>query len=224
MKNKVFIARTDDLNDDTVFMRLYHAVSSETRSKIDNLSFRKDKMLSLATEILLKIALNSIGITEYTIKHSDEGKPYLTNNEIHFSLSHSEETVMCAISETEIGADVEKVSDIDMKIAKRFFHPAEYELMTKLHTDTEMRDLFFRLWTLKESFLKAVGLGLLLPLDSFQIEIKDSDISLRQNINEEQYYFKEYLLNDGYRYSVCSLSPEFEDNVSVVNVVFGNIL
>lgn len=101
MKNKVFIARTDDLNDDTVFMRLYHAVSSERRSKIDNLSFRKDKMLSLATEILLKIALNSIGITEYTITHSDEGKPYLTNNEIYFSLSHSEETVMCAISETE---------------------------------------------------------------------------------------------------------------------------
>ncbi|MGN0480998.1 MAG: 4'-phosphopantetheinyl transferase family protein [Lachnospiraceae bacterium] len=216
MKNRVYIARTDALNDESVFRRLYNAASPERRRKTDDMYFRKDKMLSLAAEALLRKSLDDMGLTDSIVIYGKNGKPYIAGNDIFFSLSHSEKTVMCAISQSEIGADTEKVTEIDLDIAKHFFHPAEYEMLAGAPGDAQRQDIFFRLWTLKESFAKVLGLGMHLPFDSFCIDIQDGNISVWQDINNEKYCFKEYELNDGYKYSVCSLSWEYEDMVRCV--------
>lgn len=217
-KNRVYIARTDGLQDDSVFNRLYQAASPDRRRKTDALVFRKDKMLSLAAEALLKIALHDNGVTDDTIVYGENGKPYLRSREIFFSLSHCAETVMCAVSQGEIGADTEKVTDIDLDVAKRFFHPEEYAMLQRLETEGERQNLFFRLWTLKESFLKAMGTGLLLPTDSFRIVMEGGEISVAQPFSRERFYFKEYELNDGYQYSVCGMFAQFEDNPQVISL------
>ena len=218
MRNKIYIARTDALNDESVFQRLYDSASPYRRRKTERLIFRKDKMLSLAAEKLLSIALADNGITDFSVVYGENGKPYLRNNELYFSLSHSGDMVMCAISEAEIGADTEKVTEIDLDIAKRYFYPEEYEMLTKIETDAERRDMFFRLWTLKESYAKALGIGMLLPFDSFCIDIKNGNITVRQTANNGKFFFKEYELNDGYKYSVCGLFPQFEENIAVVSL------
>ncbi|MBO6268186.1 MAG: 4-phosphopantetheinyl transferase family protein, partial [Clostridium sp.] len=64
--------------------------------------------------------------------------------------------------------------------------------------------LFFRFWTLKESFMKATGLGFRLPLDAFSIIPGPEGVTLRQQVDSRQYYFREYDLQDGYRYALCS--------------------
>ena len=117
MRNKIYIARTDALNDESVFQRLYDSASPYRRRKTERLIFRKDKMLSLAAEELLSIALADNGITDFSVVYGENGKLYLRNNELYFSLSHSGDMVMCAISEAEIGADTEKVTEIDLDIA-----------------------------------------------------------------------------------------------------------
>ena len=139
MRNKIYIARTDALNDESVFQRLYDSASPYRRRKTERLIFRKDKMLSLAAEELLSIALADNGITDFSVVYGENGKPYLRNNELYFSLSHSGDMVMCAISEAEIGADTEKVTEIDLDIAKRYFYPEEYEMLTKIETDAERK-------------------------------------------------------------------------------------
>ena len=216
--NKVYIARTDELNDDIMFGRLYNAASRRRREKTDKLLFRKDKMLSLAAEALLRKALADIGITHFELEYGRNGKPYIRDKNIFFNLSHSEDTVMCAVSEREIGADTEKITDIDLEVAKRFFHREEYAMLLEQRTDEEKRDMFFRLWTLKESFVKAVGIGMALSPDSFSIAIEDDKISVRQNISRGKYYFKEYSLGDGYKYAVCGLSPCFEGAAETVSL------
>lgn len=213
--NKVYIARTDELKDDILFGRLYNAVSRDRQEKTDKLIFRKDKMLSLAADALLKKALSDKGIKDFTLEYGKNGKPYISDTDIYFNLSHSENTVMCAVSDMEIGCDAEKVTDIDLEIAKRFFHRAEYEILAEC-TDTEKCDMFFRLWTLKESFVKSTGLGMELPMNSFCIDINKDKISVLQNVSQEKYYFKEYNLNDGYKYAVCSLSEQFEEMTEFV--------
>ena len=65
MKNKVYIARTNALNDEKVFERLYNAVSEERRQKADRFVQKRDKMLSIGAEILLKRALCDCGIDDF---------------------------------------------------------------------------------------------------------------------------------------------------------------
>ena len=83
MRNKIYIARTDALNDESVFQRLYDSASPYRRRKTERLIFRKDKMLSLAAEELLSIALADNGITDFSVVYGENGKPYLRNNELY---------------------------------------------------------------------------------------------------------------------------------------------
>ncbi|MCI5700737.1 MAG: 4'-phosphopantetheinyl transferase superfamily protein [Lachnospiraceae bacterium] len=214
--NKIYISQTKELTNDELFRRLYYIVSEERRKKIDKLVFRKDKILSLAAGILLKKSLSDIGINEFCLEYGKYGKPYIKNKNIFFNLSHSEDMVMCAVSDMEIGCDVEKISDIDMEIAKRFFCVNEYEMIKKEQSDEKKKDMFFRLWTLKESFLKATGYGMSLSTNSFCISIENKKISVAHNVNDKKYYFTEYDYNDGYKYAVCGLSPYFDDSVEFV--------
>ncbi|MGN0669575.1 MAG: 4'-phosphopantetheinyl transferase family protein [Oscillospiraceae bacterium] len=218
MENKVYIARTDALSDEKLFARLYNAVSEERRRKADRFVQKRDKMLSIAAEILLRRALFDCGIEDFSLRYGENGKPYLSDNAVYFNLSHSENTVICAVSEREIGVDAEKVSEADLEVARRFFHRDEFALLENLPTSEEKRDMFFRLWTLKESFVKALGKGVLMPLDSFCIDLTKGEISVRQNVSPNKYFFKEYALGDGFKYAACGLCGEFEDKVRFVEL------
>lgn len=207
---EVYIAKTDFLADEKLYKRLYDAASPERKEKTDKLLFQKDKELSVLSERVLKKALKNIGVSEFSLVYGEHGKPYLRgNNNVFFNMSHSENTVMCAVSDSEVGCDVERVSEFDMQIARCFFAYSEYKMLQNA-PEAERRDLFYRLWTLKESFQKSIGLGMSLPLDSFSVDLTDV-ITVEQNVCEFRFYFREYNLNDGFRYSVCARSAEFSE-------------
>lgn len=210
-KTRVYIAETAVLKDDSLFGKLYNIVSVERQVRIDSYLFPKDKRLSLAAELLMRYGFQAEGLDEYPLGYGENGKPYIQGrSDIFFNLSHSEERVMCAVSGRDVGCDVEKVTEIDLEIARRFFYGSEYERIAREQTLSRRYDTFFRLWTLKESFMKATGLGMALPLDAFQIHIGDR-ISLRQSVSGEIWHFKEYDFKDGYKYAVCGLTPDFAE-------------
>ncbi len=73
-----------------------------------------------------------------------------------------------------VGVDIEKIRPIDFAIAERFFTASEYRLLMDT-AEQERLQLFYTLWTLKESYIKFVGKGLSIPLDSFAIELLTPD-------------------------------------------------
>ena len=209
-KTKVYIAKTDVLFCDDLYEKLFRSVSKERQEKTERLLLRKDKNMSLGAELLLKFALKAEETENFQIEYGEHSKPYIKDrDDIFFNLSHSEGIVMCVVSDGEVGCDVEKVRDINIDTAKRFFSPFEYEEIMKKETYEERKDTFFRLWTLKESFLKATGMGLGLPLKSFSIDISEDIIKIEQKVNSKKYYFKEYNMQDGYKYAVCGLTENF---------------
>jgi len=208
---KIFAAKTDALNDEELFSRIYQATSVERRAKVDRLMQRSDKNLSLASEYLLSYAAKTYGLEKFTLCYDINGKPYFADSKLQFSLSHSCERVMCAIGIDEVGCDVERVRKINQDVTQRYFCKEEYEQFLAPEGSSERQELFFRLWTLKESFLKAVGLGMRLPLDSFCINVSGKVPTVRQSVNENLYYFKEYTPDDGYKYAVCSTASQFEN-------------
>ena len=87
------------------------------------------------------------------------GKPYVSNRDgVFFSVSHTGKYVLCAVSDTEVGADLEEIAEAQtvMPIADRFFTPLERDAISLSPSPAEA---FCRLWTLRESYVKMTGKG-----------------------------------------------------------------
>ena len=213
---KVYIASTKSLEDEGIFHSLYQTVSEERQQKIDRLRFPKDKRLSLAAEVLLRKALLLNGISEFTMEVDQNGKPYLAEcGSIKFNLSHSEERVMCALSVKEVGCDLEWMKEPNYKMTEYFLAKEEITILNDIKTDEEKKEMFYRFWTLKESFMKAVGLGVRIPLKEFWFSFEGDSTIVHQNIDRKTYYLKEFDFKDGYRYALCSLCPEIDEIVEL---------
>ncbi|MBQ6766909.1 MAG: 4'-phosphopantetheinyl transferase superfamily protein [Paludibacteraceae bacterium] len=199
------------IDDPALFAEWYEKMPAWRRRRIDSMKHESGKALSLGVGVLLHKALTEMGVEEPDeVCMNEFEKPfYKEYPEIHFSLSHSGVMAMCAISDRPVGCDVEKIRERDLDIAKRFFTSEEYDLIKSQKTDELQTKMFFRIWTLKESFVKCIGTGLSTPLNEFSI-IPDvhGKITLNQTISNSEYNFVELNLDDGYKYSVCVKDPQ----------------
>lgn len=210
MEIRVYTANAEQLKDLELFHALYGHVTAQRREKVDRMRFDKDRRLSLGAGALLEAALIREGVSDLTMTTEGNDKPCLVQSRgIHFNLSHAGTRVMCAVSDAEIGCDVEEIRDIDMEIARRFFCREEYENLMRCPGQEERKHLFFRYWTIKESFMKATGLGFQLPPDQFCICLDRPDagqkITVRQHVDRRSYTFEEFDGPVGYCFSICSV-------------------
>ena len=186
--------------------KAYNLVSKNRQEKIDFYRFDKDKKLSCGAYLLLKKLLAEKNITNPIFKTEKYGKVYISNHEnIHFNLSHSGKIVLCAISDMEVGADVEYIDrEIDLNIAKHYFYNREYENIMNAKNRPEE---FFKYWVLKESYMKYTGLGMNLKLNSFEIIIEDK-IRLKNdnsNLKFSLFDIEDYKIGIASHYDVSDL-------------------
>lgn len=118
----------------------------------------------VGAELLLIHALRSVSPAlplPLSIAAEPDGKPYLRDSDLSFSLSHSDSFAACALSDHPVGLDLEYRGRISDAVLRRSFSPVEQALVRDA-ADPDL--LFTRLWTGKESFVKATGRGILSPL------------------------------------------------------------
>lgn len=162
--------------------------ASRFHFKIDSLRYKSTKAIS---KLVLSKILNA---TPRDLKFSlnKHGKPELLNNEknIHFNVSHSGDIGLIAVSDIgPIGIDVEiyRKKMLTEKFARRFFSESEVKDYLAL-SDEQKEEGFFNCWTRKEAFIKALGLGLAMPLKDFDVSMapnKEAKLKKIRNINEE---------------------------------------
>jgi len=107
----------------------------------------------------------------------DHGKPFLVGGRLHFNLSHSNEQGLLAVTRmTGIGVDIEGMSrKVDTRgIAERFFSESEAAELFALDDDAR-RHGFFNLWTRKEAWLKATGIGISEGLNKVEFNCRPGD-------------------------------------------------
>ena len=106
------------------------------------------------------------------------GKPYLKEYPlIHFNISHCMGLAVLAIGDCTVGIDAECVRPYREPLLKRVLSDAELRQM-KEAGESEREELFFRFWTLKESYVKAVGCGITVPLQDISFQIgKNGEIA-----------------------------------------------
>lgn len=234
MKTKIYLACVRPLQDDEVFGRLYAEASKERRDKIDRYRFQKDKLLSLGADALLRHALREAGYDKDptgqlpVIAYGQHGKPWFPAlPDFHFNWSHSGEYVMLAVSDAEVGCDIEQIRPVRLKIPMHVFDFREYERYAAC-AEEERDVLFFRYWVLKESFMKATGRGLALSPSSFRIEL-DPPIRVIEDGAQQDYGFLEGSSIPGYRYAACRAGgleeapTEFVDLGALAKIREGNL-
>jgi len=144
---------------------------------------------------------------EISLVFGEKGKPHIGNFEnVHFNISHSGHYVVCAVATAEIGIDVERVRKVNLRIAERFFSPSEIRDLMELQDEDRM-NYFITLWTIKESYLKAIGRGLTQHLNSFTICKSEGSYLLTGNDEAEKYGIETFRLNPEYSLAVCAPLP-----------------
>lgn len=149
------------------------------RHRANQFRFERDHDAFVVARGLLRVILaRHAGVDPSEIKfaYSTHGKPFAagTGRQVLFNLSHSEDFILYAVSTRyRMGIDVERVRPLDEieRIASQFFCPAEYREIMDLPAHMRSK-AFFNCWTRKEAFIKALGVGLSLPLNRFQVTLR----------------------------------------------------
>ncbi|WP_235010920.1 4'-phosphopantetheinyl transferase superfamily protein [Aquimarina sp. AU119] len=176
---------------------LMNEVASSFSNDFQNKLFKyrrwQDTQLSLLGRVLLGEGLKKMNIPfdEDNVRYTNYNKPYFEGNEVKFNISHSGNIVVCAITKTyEVGIDVEMLQSINIEDFKSQMTKLEW---LRVVSSYNLESSFFDYWTQKEAVIKAHGIGLSIPLDSFEI-IGDKAI-----IDEEIFFLKEIQLDNKYK-------------------------
>jgi 4'-phosphopantetheinyl transferase len=169
----LWFAYPDDLLDEKTAQACARLLSEDERERWQRFKFEKNRREYLATHALARIALSHhLGVSPDALrfKFNAHGKPSIDPEcGLRFNLSNSLGLVVCLISEgAEVGVDVESRarSASIAEVGPRMFSLSEREQLENLR-ENEKREHALRLWTLKEAYIKARGMGLALPLNEF---------------------------------------------------------
>lgn len=196
----------------------WHAVLSlEERKRAARFHFSRDRDYFAATRALLRTILASYLDSDpasLVFRYSEKEKPTLQTSHsidpIEFNVSHSGDAALLAFSRGKpLGVDIEQVRDnFDfVAIARRFFSEQEQQALASL-APSERCFGFFRCWTRKESYVKAQGAGLSLPLSQFDVSLKPGDedalLATRPDGDEaSRWLLREVPAGEGYLAALC---------------------
>ncbi|CAI8733179.1 MULTISPECIES: 4'-phosphopantetheinyl transferase family protein [Bacillus] len=175
---KILASRLTSQVTEYEWNNLLSCVDKKKQDQINSFVKWEDAQRSLLAEIMIRLyVIKTLKMPNEDIQfmHNDYGKPFLKNiAEFHFNISHSEDWIVCSIHHGPVGIDIEKIVPFNLEIAKQLFSEIEY--MDLLEKDEKERlSYFFELWTAKESYVKAVGKGLSIPLNSFSLKKYSSE-------------------------------------------------
>lgn len=133
--------------------------------------------LCIAAGLVTEIGLGQYGLHEKDMQYGfvGRGKPvFLNHPEIHFNISHSGHYAVAAFSEKyDPGIDIEQCSRVSSRIIYGFFSESERELILSQPDEASRRLMFGRIWTVREAFVKAGGMGIAAPKDGYRAVLRD---------------------------------------------------
>lgn len=192
-------------------------VSPERREKIRGYRDDGKAAQSLWGELLTRgLACSLLGLTnrDIVVATGPHGKPFLPDYpELHFNVSHSGTRVLCVTDTKPVGVDMELMRPMDMDVARIWFSPDEYACFMAACPADRLEQLY-EIWTLKESFAKACGLGFNLDPKSFTImPVAGNSATVLAAQAHQSRFFRTYRLDGGYRVAACACGDHFPNQV-----------
>jgi 4'-phosphopantetheinyl transferase len=177
---------------DAMLERIVEDLSPDEQARARQFVFQRDRRrFQVARSFLRRLlsAYSDVPINQLHLNYGPRGKPGVDLNGpkmLQFNVAHSGEMAVLAItSGMQVGVDLEEVRPIAdaLEIARSTFSRKEFEALERM-PDNERHNGFLRCWTRKEAYVKALGEGLHLALDSFDVSVapeSDADIALERS-------------------------------------------
>ncbi len=185
----VWLAYPDEITDADLLLTYQALLTEPDRQQWQRFYFARHQHQYLVTRAMVRAVLSQylpLEPSAWQFVRDSYGKPEIQPGLIalplRFNLSHTEGLITCAVTlKHAIGIDVEYLlrANATLDIAARYFAAAEIQELMQL-PDALQQQRFFALWTLKEAYIKAKGLGLSQPLDQFSF-----NFGLHQSVSIE---------------------------------------
>ncbi len=190
------------------------------RKILKNKSLRAQWKAALSELLLRKVLAEELNIAWDSIKIDSGiyGKPVLRGEKRHFNLSHSYEIIILATDDTPLGIDIEYVrplNDLDNLLAN---FSLEEQFFYQTVSPEQRTGFFYDLWTLKESYIKAIGTGFNCKINSFTIKILEEGASFLYGSPDLDvaWFFKRYAFDGHYKCAVCARHNKFPNKAFLV--------
>lgn len=186
---------------------MHELLDPAEKARAERFAFARDRRDFRFAHGLLRLLLSAAfprDPRDWRIRPGAGGKPELVEGQaanLYFNISHTRGCVACLVGRRPmIGVDVEsRERRTAMEMGERLFAPAEVALLRDCEAE-ERWERFFRIWTLKEAYLKGSGVGLRRPLDSFAFALDPPRLRFTQGVEDdvEAWHFEQRLLPDGF--------------------------
>jgi 4'-phosphopantetheinyl transferase len=194
---------------ETAMQRLRATISADEQARATQFRFERDRQRFIAARGILRRLLGSYLDADprsLRFTYNAYGKPALVQRShaqpaLRFNLAHSQSLALFAFAlDREVGIDVEYMKpDIDCEqVARHSFSTNEQAVLLALPPEERIQS-FYRCWTRKEAYIKARGLGVSLPLDSFDVSLKPGEPAAVLASREDQ--------GETARWTLCDIAP-----------------
>lgn len=200
------------LRNRKIFDEKLKNMNEERADKINKLKVTADKLRSMGAGLLIQFIKEKYGIEE-DVQIDKFGKPHFPNSNVHFNISHSGSYVIAAVSNDKIGIDIQRIQKDKHRIAEKNFLPSECEYINSTEVDAEIQQRFCEIWTIKEAYLKNIGIGLRKPLNSFEVSLSGE---VPQIIGKKEYRFVQMKFDKRYIVAVCASIKDEDFNIEEV--------
>lgn len=174
----------------------FEQMSDEKKRSVSATKIKHKCNLRIVADGICRLAIAefcAVSPAEIELGYNEHGKPFAKNLPVHFSISHSDDIAVCAVSDKEIGIDIEKIRDVNPRSAERFASEKEQEYIRKCEKG------FFEIWTLKEAYFKCIGTGLGADIKNVTFDISEEGVAC----SESGYKLSFIQIETDYVCSVC---------------------
>ena len=195
----------------------FHLLSLEEKNRVEKFKFDNLRRDWILTRGLLRVFISNylkFDPKKIEFEYNEFGKPFIVPNSesknLSFNLSHSDGVVVFAFTRhKQVGIDVEKIGGVlnFPEVIELVFHNFEKEWFSKIPTNKK-NEIFYKLWTSKEAYIKAIGKGLSFSPNKVSLELD----------SEENLIFKDIACEkDLTKWKLVSFKP-FPDYISSIVV------
>ena len=209
----LYIADVTGLRDPAVYRRRTASLPEWKKKELDRCMYQDDRARGAGAFLLLAEVWKNTGHYELLhIKKGAYGKPYIVEDpSFHYNISHAGRYVLLGTASSELGVDIEEIGNIHQSLAERFFSEEERRRIGE--SENPERE-FYRIWTMRESYVKRIGGGLSVDFRSFSLS-EGKAAAVESGGKTIKNYFHEVVQIPGYAVSV---SLETEETVDLIPV------